>query len=118
MGHRVEGWGTESPVEAKSHAWDLVVDVDSVGAAEVNNDSWVPVAVELVVFVEDLLDLFHDARAVVSPQTLDQIVWVGTESAEEELVELDQVTTGAFLQSLFKTSTSVITFTVKASGED
>jgi len=94
------------------------VDVDSVGATVVDDDSWVPVAVELVVFVEDLLDLFHDASAVVSSQTLDQIVWVGTESAEEELVELDQVTTGTFLQSLFKTSTSVITFTVKASGED
>ena len=71
------------------------MDVDPVGAAVVDNDSWVPVAVELIVFVEDLLDLFHDASAVVSPQTLDQIVWVGTESAEEELVELDQVTTGA-----------------------
>jgi len=94
------------------------VDVDSVGAAVVDDDSWVPVAVELVVFVEDLLDLFHDASAVVSSQTLDQIVWVGTESAVEELVELDQVTAGTFLQSLFKTSTSVITFTVKASGED
>jgi len=94
------------------------VDVDPVGAAVVDNDSWVPVAVELVVFVEDLLDLFHDASAVVSSQALDQIVWVGTESAVEELVELDQVTAGTFLQSLFKTSTSVITFTVKASGED
>jgi len=94
------------------------VDVDSVGAAVVDDDSWVPVAVELVVFVEDLLDLFHDASAVVGSQALDQIVWVGTESAVEELVELDQVTAGTFLQSLFKTSTSVITFTVKASGED
>ena len=70
------------------------MDVDSVGAAVVDDDSWVPVTVELVVFVEDLLDLFHDASAVVSSQTLDQIVWVGTESTVEELVELDQVTTG------------------------
>lgn len=94
------------------------MDVDSVGTAVVDNDSWVPVKVEVVVFVEDLLDLFHDASAVVSSQSLDQIMWVGTESTVEELVELDQVTTGTFLQSLFKTSTSVITFTVKALSED
>ena len=117
------------------------MDVDSVGTAVVDNDSWVPVKVEVVVFVEDLLDLFHDASAVVSSQSLDQIMWVSTESTVEELVELDQVTTGTlqkiisfrdcnqslkenyknntyFLQSLFKTSTSVITFTVKALSED
>ena len=70
------------------------MDVDSVGTAVVDNDSWVPVKVEVVVFVEDLLDLFHDASAVVSSQSLDQIMWVSTESTVEELVELDQVTTG------------------------
>ena len=70
------------------------MDVDSVGAAVVDDDSWVPVKVEVVVFVEDLLDLFHDASAVVSSQSLDQIMWVSTKSTVEELVELDQVTTG------------------------
>merc|ERR1712174_139661 len=105
---------TESPVEAKSHAWNLVVDVDSVGTAVVDNDSWVPVKMEVVVFVEDLLD---NASAVVSSQSLDHVMWVSTESTVEEFVELDQVNAGAFLQSLFKTSTSVITFTVKALSE-
>ena len=70
------------------------MDVDSVGTAVVDNDSWVPVKMEVVVFVEDLLDLFHDASAVVSSQSLDQIMWVSTKSTVEELVELDQVTTG------------------------
>merc|ERR1719354_306335 len=74
MGHRVERWGAKSPVEAKSHAWNLVVDVDPVGAAVVDDDSWVPVAVELVVLVEDLLDLFHDASAVVGPKNHRQLL--------------------------------------------
>ena len=76
------------------------MDVDSVGTAVVDNDSWVPVKVEVVVFVEDLLDLFHDASAVVSSQSLDQIMWVGTESTVEELVELDQVTTGTLQKKI------------------
>lgn len=93
------------------------MDVDSVGTAVVDNDSWVPVKVEVVVFVEDLLDLFHDASVVVSSQSLDHVMWVSTESTVEEFVELAQVNAGAFSQSLFKTSTSVITFTVKALSE-
>ena len=71
-----------------------------MGTAVVDNDSWVPVKVEVVVFVEDLLDLFHDASVVVSSQSLDHIMWVSTESTVEELVELAQVNAGALQRKI------------------
>jgi len=93
--------------------------VTSVGTAVVDDDLWFPVVVEVVVFGEDLFDLFVDATVVVFSQSNDELVgWLSTESTAEESVEFQQVYAGTFSQSLFETSTLVSTFTVKTSSED